>query len=72
MASELLWGHVFALTFIDMPTGHYWAYLDKESAEKIIYREAVVATLSGNYRGWASVAYRFQQTTGYALWQEYG
>lgn len=65
-------GHVFAPTFMDMPTGHYWAYLDNESAEKIIYREADVATLSNNYRGWAGVAYGFQQTAEYALWQEYG
>ena len=32
-------GHFFAPTFIDLPTGHYWAYVDEAKAIQIIRRD---------------------------------
>ncbi|MEL6407939.1 MAG: sucrase ferredoxin [Chloroflexota bacterium] len=65
-------GHVFAPTLMDMPTGHYWAYLDNDSAAQIIQQTGDVATVSGKYRGWAGVEHGFQQAAEHALWQEHG
>ncbi|MBK9745468.1 MAG: sucrase ferredoxin [Chloroflexi bacterium] len=65
-------GHVFAPTLMDMPTGHYWAYVGREQAAPIIRREGEVAALRGHYRGWAGVSAGFQQAAECALWQRYG
>ncbi|MEL6406894.1 MAG: sucrase ferredoxin [Chloroflexota bacterium] len=65
-------GHVFAPTMMDMPTGHYWAYLDNNSAAQIIQQIGDVSALSGKYRGWAGVEYGFEQAAEHALWQEHG
>ncbi|MCA9912367.1 MAG: sucrase ferredoxin [Anaerolineae bacterium] len=65
-------GHVFAPTLMDMPIGHYWAYVGKEQAVQIIQREGNVAALRGHYRGWAGLDDGFQQTAECDLWQRYG
>ncbi|MEM9953674.1 MAG: sucrase ferredoxin [Chloroflexota bacterium] len=65
-------GHVFAPTLLDMPTGHYWAYLDKTSVTQVVKRIGDVATVSGKYRGWAGVGHGFEQAAEHTLWQEHG
>ena len=41
-------GHVFAPTFLDMPIGHYWAYIKREQANQIIERRDDVTALNGH------------------------
>lgn len=65
-------GHVFAPTLMDMPTGHYWAYVENRQAEQIIQRSGDVTALRGHYRGWAGMTDSFQQTAECALWQQHG
>ncbi|GAB4508334.1 MAG: sucrase ferredoxin [Anaerolineae bacterium] len=65
-------GHVFAPTLMDMPTGHYWAYVENKQAAQIIQRDGDVNTLRGHYRGWAGLGDSFQQTVEYELWQQHG
>lgn len=65
-------GHVFAPTLMDMPTGHYWAYVGKEQAEQIIQRTGDVTSLKGYYRGWAGLKNGFLQTAEWQLWQAHG
>lgn len=65
-------GHVFAPTLIDMPTGHFWAYVGREQAAQIIGRTGDVAALRGHYRGWAGVENGFEQAAEFDLWQKHG
>ncbi|MDX1993215.1 MAG: sucrase ferredoxin [bacterium] len=65
-------GHVFAPTMMDMPTGHYWAYVGEEQAARIVTRQGDVGALRGHYRGWAGLGDGFQQAAECALWQRYG
>ena len=65
-------GHVFAPTFIDMPTGHYWAYVENQQARQIIQRQGDVGALLGTYRGWAGLDGGFAQALERQLWQEHG
>ncbi|MDE2776482.1 MAG: hypothetical protein OXI77_11125 [Chloroflexota bacterium] len=65
-------GHVFAPTFIDMPTGHYWAYVEREQAKQIIERRGDVRPLCGHYRGWAGLDGGFMQALERQLWLEHG
>ena len=65
-------GHVFAPTLLEMPTGHYWAYVGEAQAEQIALRCGDVADLRGHYRGWAGVADGFVQAAEWAAWQREG
>ncbi len=65
-------GHVFAPTMMDMPTGHYWAYVEQPQARQIVRRDGDVAALYGHYRGWAGCEYGFIQAAEGALWQQEG
>jgi len=65
-------GHVFASTLLDVPTGHYWAYVEKEQAEQIVRRDGDVSTLRGHYRGWAGFDSGFLQAAECDLWQRHG
>jgi len=65
-------GHVFAPTFLDMPTSHYWAYVKREQAKQIIERRGDVTALNGHYRGWAGIDGGFMQALEHQLWQEHG
>lgn len=65
-------GHVFAPTLMDMPTGHYWAYIGEEQAAQIVARQDDVARLRGHYRGWAGLPAGFAQAAERALWQRLG
>jgi len=65
-------GHVFAPTFIDMPTGHYWAYVEREQAKQITERQGDVRPLFGHYRGWAGLGDGFLQALERQLWQQHG
>lgn len=65
-------GHVFAPTLMDMPTGHYWAFVDRERARQIAHYEGEVHELQAHYRGWAGVEDGFAQAAEAALWELYG
>ncbi|MBZ0284040.1 MAG: sucrase ferredoxin [Anaerolineae bacterium] len=65
-------GHVFAPTMIDMPTGHYWAYVGTEQADQIVERCDDVGKLRGHYRGWAGLEDGFLQAAERELWQREG
>lgn len=65
-------GHVFAPTLMDMPTGHYWAYIGEEQATQIVQRQGDVTKLRGHYRGWAGVPAGFAQAAERELWQREG
>ena len=64
--------HVFAPTFIDMPTGHCWAFVEEVQAEQIIQRHGDASALRGYYRGWAGVADPFLQVLERDPWQAHG
>lgn len=65
-------GHVFAPTMMDMPTGHYWAYIEQPQAEQIMQYSGDVDNLRNHYRGWAGIGNGFLQTLEFDLWQEHG
>jgi hypothetical protein len=65
-------GHVFAPTLIDLPTGHFWAYVMKPQAQRIVQRSGDVADLAGHLRGWAGLATDYEQAADCALWQREG
>lgn len=65
-------GHVFAPTLLEMPTGHYWAYVGEAQADQIAMRRGEVSTLRGHYRGWAGVASGFAQAAEREAWMREG
>ncbi len=65
-------GHVFAPTLMDMPTGHFWAYVEPPQAAQIVRRDGDVTALRGHYRGWAGMEPGFMQAAERELWQRYG
>lgn len=65
-------GHVFAPTMMDMPTGHYWAYIEDQQAEQIVQHNGDVRALYGHYRGWAGLEDVFLQAAERELWMQYG
>lgn len=65
-------GHVFAPTFVDMPSGHFWAYIGEVQARQIVHRRGDVGELHGHYRGWAGMDGGFMQALERQLWQEHG
>lgn len=62
-------GHVFAPTMMDMPLGHYWAYVGDEQADRIVKREVDVTALRGHYRGWAGLEHAHAQAAEREIWQ---
>jgi hypothetical protein len=54
-------GHVFAPTLIDLPTGHYWAYVEPPQAEQIARRNGDPCDLRSHYRGWSALNHSFLQ-----------
>lgn len=65
-------GHAFAPTLIDMPYGHYWAFVAEEQAKQIIEQNGRSASLRQHYRGWAGVAMGFLQAAEREMWQKEG
>lgn len=65
-------GHVFAPTMIDMPTGHFWAYVEEAQATQIVRREGDVSALYSHYRGWAGLANGFMQAAEREMWLREG
>ena len=63
--------HVFTPTLIDMPTGHYWAYVEREQAKQMIERRNDVTASNGHCRGWAGVDGGFMQAMERQLWQQH-
>lgn len=65
-------GHVFAPTLVDMPVGHYWAYVEEPQADAIAQRDGNPRDLYGHYRGWAGISGGFLQALERDLWMEHG
>ena len=65
-------GHVFAPTLIDLPSGHYWAYVTEPAAEQIVGRCGDVQAVRGHLRGWAGLADGFAQAADCAVWEREG
>ena len=65
-------GHIFAPTVMDLPTGHYWAYVEEDQANHIAKRSSDVDDLSMHYRGWAGLDSGFLQAAEREMWQAYG
>lgn len=65
-------GHVFAPTLVDMPTGHYWAYVEDSQAEQIAEWRGDVEAMRGFYRGWTGAAHGFMQAAEREMWQRHG
>lgn len=65
-------GHIFAPTLMDMPTSHYWAYVDKPQARQIVERTGAVEDLYKHYRGWAGFKDSFVQAAEREVWQREG
>jgi len=65
-------GHVFAPTMMEMPTGHYWAYVEEKQAGQIVQRRGEVTALRGHYRGWSGLGRTFMQVAERELWQREG
>jgi hypothetical protein len=64
-------GHVFAPTMMDMPNGHYWAYVEESQAGQIVQQSGDVRGLYGHYRGWAGLEDSFLQVAERELWMRY-
>lgn len=64
-------GHVFAPTVMDMPSGHYWAFVGDAQAEQVV-RRGSVAALRPHLRGWAGMERGFDQALDCAIWQREG
>lgn len=62
-------GHIFAPTILDLPTAHYWAYVEPPQADQIVALNGDVADLRGHYRGWAGAKLGFMQALERELWQ---
>lgn len=65
-------GHVFAPTLMEMPSGHFWAYVGEAQADQIVQRNGLPADLRGHYRGWAGLANGFLQAAERELWLREG
>jgi hypothetical protein len=65
-------GHVFAPTLIDLPTGHYWAYVEAPQARQIVAWDGEASDLRGHYRGWAGVHDGFLQAFERECWLRHG
>lgn len=65
-------GHVFAPTMMDMPTGHFWAYVEEAQAAQIVQHEGDVSVLRGHYRGWAGLPNGFLQAAEREMWLREG
>jgi hypothetical protein len=65
-------GHVFAPTMMEMPTAHYWAYVEESQAQQIVSRDGDISGIKGHYRGWAGVDGGFLQSAEAELLQRHG
>jgi hypothetical protein len=65
-------GHVFAPTLMDMPSGHYWAYVTKPKGQQIVERSGDVGSVYSHLRGWAGLAEGFEQAADCELWRREG
>lgn len=65
-------GHVFAPTLVDLPTGHFWAYVEEAQVRPIVRREGSVEAMRGHYRGWVGLENPFLQAAEREMWQREG
>ena len=65
-------GHVFAPTLLELPSGHFWAFVGDEQGAQIARRSGDAAALRGHYRGWAGAEDGFAQAAECAAWQREG
>lgn len=65
-------GHVFAPTLMDMPSGHYWAYVQDEQIAPIVEQTGAVAAMRGHFRGSAMIGNSWLQVLDCEMWQRVG
>lgn len=65
-------GHVFAPTLIDMPEFIYWAYVEREVADRLAARAGDTACLRDCYRGWAGLDSPLLQVAERELFARHG
>lgn len=65
-------GHLFAPTLMDMPIGHYWAYIEPAQTDQLMARNGDAADLRGYYRGWSGMGRSFAQAAEREMWQRIG
>jgi hypothetical protein len=65
-------GHVFAPTFLELPAGRYWAYMDSGAPERLLARDGAVRSLYGHYRGWSALESGFLQAAEREAWMREG
>lgn len=65
-------GHRFAPTLIDLPAGHYWAFLTPETLDPLVLRSGDPAALRGHYRGWCGAETLFEQVAERECWLREG
>jgi hypothetical protein len=57
---------------MDMPIGHYWAYVEANQADQIVQRSGDVCALYGHYRGWAGLEGSLLQVAEREMWMQFG
>lgn len=65
-------GHVFAPTVMDMPLGHYWAYIQTEQIDPLVNHSGDATVMRGHFRGSALIGNSFLQVADGELWQRHG
>lgn len=65
-------GHVFAPTFLELPAGRYWAYMDSGKPEQLLACGGEVQALYGHYRGWSALESGFLQAAEREAWMREG
>lgn len=61
-------GHRFAPTLIDLPTGHYWGFIDSKDLGNLVFRDRPV--FAGKLRGWSALDCFGQMADGAILERE--
>lgn len=65
-------GHLYAPTLIDMPSAHYWAYVEAPQAEQIVHRSSDPETLRTHYRGSSFFSDGLMQAAERDIWLKEG
>lgn len=65
-------GHLYAPTLIDMPSAHYWAYVEAPQAEQIIQRSSNPEALRTHYRGSSLFTDGLMQAAERDIWLKEG
>lgn len=65
-------GHLYAPTLIDMPSAHFWAYVEEPQGEQIAHRSGSPENLRTHYRGCSAFEHGLMQAAERDIWQREG